>query len=125
MVEFQGVQAHGRAEQRDYFHLRLHPVDVEKRRLIGGFAAMNRKIARVDTKAKGDGMQFAQFDSSARYLLRRFNHAAANDALEGVGRDIPAQQTKTNQAENTESKKELEKNAAAHGRRWLAPGPRG
>ncbi len=119
MLEDHRVQCDGRAEERNDFDLRLQAVDAQKGNLVRSFAAVDGEVAGVHTQAKRDGVQCAEFDASARDFLQRRDHPAADHPLKGIGRDIPAEQAETNQAENAERQKEFPQDAPAFGRNRL------
>ncbi len=56
VIEHQRVQCNRGAEKRDDFHFRLHPIDVQKRSLIGSFAPMDGQITSIDAQSKRDGV---------------------------------------------------------------------
>src|SRR5260370_31960430 len=116
MLKHQGMQSDGGAEERNDFDFRLQTVDLQKWNLVRSFAAMDGQVAAVHAQAKRDGVQFSKFNAAARHFFQRRDHSAANHLLEGIGRDVPAEQTESDDAENAEPEKELPQDAPALGR---------
>jgi hypothetical protein len=79
---------------------------------------MNDKIADVNAQTERNRVKCSDFDSAARDFLQLCDDAAADRLLEGIRRDVPAEQAQHNQTESAEPQEKLPPDPAP-GRRRL------
>ena len=101
------MQSDRGTEERNDFQFRLHAVDPCKWGLILSFATVDGQVASVHPQAKRDGVKFPEFDAAPGHFLNRRDDSAADQLLKGIRSDIPAEQSESNQAENTKRQKEF------------------
>ena len=89
VIEHGIVKSKLSAQQRNDFQFGHQMIDVRERHIGGGFASANRDIAHLDMQAKGNCVEAANFRVPAGDALDLRDHAAADQILKRVGRDIP------------------------------------